>query len=137
MLMNFILIYQHIKIISCGKYIQIFKCVFKLNDVCKHHATQLHTDLCTVWKEREGKEKSKLTHTLAYNLSVDVYFQRASLNNSSVFYNCECVCECVCVYTGNWKRWWTALKDHQINMMLKLKLKLMVCVRSMWFVRLL
>lgn len=57
--MNFILIYQHIKIISCGKYIQIFKCVFKLNDVCKHHTTtRLHTDLCTEWRGRRKKAHS-------------------------------------------------------------------------------
>lgn len=28
MLMNFILIFQHIESISCGKYVRIFKCVF-------------------------------------------------------------------------------------------------------------
>lgn len=117
--MNFILIYQHIKIISCGKFIQIFKCVFKLNDVCKHHTTRLrstHRFRHRAKRKRDGKS------TLA------CLAQRASLNNSSVFYHCECVRASV------HRKLETVMncseRPPDINMMLKLKLKLMVCVRS-------
>lgn len=97
--MNFILIYQHIKSISCGKYIQIFKCVFKLNDVCKHHTTQLSTHTHRLIHKMKRERKNTLTHTRIHSRStctfsvlhwtIHRYFTTVS---SSV---CMCGCECI------------------------------------------
>lgn len=97
--MNFILIYQHIRSISCGKYIQIFKCVFKLNDVCKHHTTQLSTHTHRLIHKMKKKRKNTLTHTRICSQSTCTFsvlhwtIHRYFTTVSACVW--VCVCECI------------------------------------------